>query len=459
MGRKPTTRLELSGYRFLVRRMEHALVRGDIRMLDDPLRGQSLSLIAGAGVAAIIVAVCAVLAFLRPLGALDAAPIVMDRDSGALYVRIGDTWHPVSNLASARLIVGSPDVPRAVHAGAITAAKRGPQVGIAGAPATIGEPLSSDEISWAICDSASTTTLIVGRTNPQNATAGPDSDGNVLVTDGSATYLIYDGWRARVDLRDATVVRVLGLEGVVPRPVSPALLQSVPEAPPIAVPRVAAAGSPGLAGFTVGTVVRLERAHATEYYVVLAGAVQRIGEVAADLIRFTVAQPAGDIRTVAADTIAVAHTAETLPVGTFPRRTGVVDGRVLCAGWAPHGGSGRTNTSITVGDSLPVDGSAAVVELVQADGDGPAVDAFAMPAGRSAYVRSAGVTGDGGVGGSLFMLTDFGVLFGVRDADTAAHLGLSGQPRPAPWPMLARLPRGPELSKAAASVLRDGTPA
>ena len=46
-AQQPTTRLHVSGYRFLVRRMEHALVRGDTRMLDDPQRAQSLSFAAG----------------------------------------------------------------------------------------------------------------------------------------------------------------------------------------------------------------------------------------------------------------------------------------------------------------------------------------------------------------------------------------------------------------------------
>ena len=34
--------------------MEHALVRGDVRMLDDPLRAQSLSFIAGVILAVLI---------------------------------------------------------------------------------------------------------------------------------------------------------------------------------------------------------------------------------------------------------------------------------------------------------------------------------------------------------------------------------------------------------------------
>ena len=104
-----TTRLQVSGYRFLLRRMEHALVRGDVRMLDDPLRAQSLSLIAGCVLAVIAIAGCAILAFVRPQGTLGSAPIVVTSESGALYVRIGDTMHPVLNLASARLIAGNPD--------------------------------------------------------------------------------------------------------------------------------------------------------------------------------------------------------------------------------------------------------------------------------------------------------------------------------------------------------------
>src|SRR5690349_25176307 len=100
MTRQSPMRLQVSGQRFLRRRMEHALVRGDVRMLDDPLRAQSLSLIAGVVLAVIGVAACAVLAFIRPSGTLGSAPIVMVRETGALYVRVGDTVHPVLDRKS-----------------------------------------------------------------------------------------------------------------------------------------------------------------------------------------------------------------------------------------------------------------------------------------------------------------------------------------------------------------------
>ena len=129
MARQPTTRLQVSGYRFLVRRMEHALLRGDVGMLHDPMRAQSLSLIAGCVLAIVVVAACAILAFLRPNAGLGDAAIVMSRDSGALYVRIDDTLHPVLNLASARLATGSVARPEVVSPADIDKAKRGPLLG------------------------------------------------------------------------------------------------------------------------------------------------------------------------------------------------------------------------------------------------------------------------------------------------------------------------------------------
>ena len=102
-----------------MRRTEHALVRGDARMLDDPLAAQSISLVIGAVLAVVAVAVVTVLAVLRPAGDPGDAPILLVRDSGAMYVRIDDRVHPVFNLASARLITGSPAEPRIVSQQAI----------------------------------------------------------------------------------------------------------------------------------------------------------------------------------------------------------------------------------------------------------------------------------------------------------------------------------------------------
>lgn len=448
-----TTRLQVSGYRFQMRRTEHALVRADVGMNDDPLRTQSISLLAGCVLTAIVLAGCGVLALLRPQGTPGDAPLVRERDSGALYVRIGDNWHPVPNLASARLIIGSAAEPVTIGVGAIRGLRRGPMAGISGAPEALGAPLAATETTWTVCDTAVSTAVIVG-----GATGSAlGADAGMLVSARSegpaATYLLYEGRRAAVDLRNTAVVRALRLDGLTPRPVSRVLLDSIPESPPITAPRVPHAGAPGaLPGHSVGAVVVLPRPGADEHYVVLADGVQRIGEVSADLIRFTVAQPAGDVPAVTADALAAARIIATLPTADVPERLALADPAMVCVRWAADG-----RTVLVDGGSAV--GSAGIVELAQADGAGPNVDAVGMPAGRSAYLRPVGVTGAGGSAEPRLLMTDAGVVFGVPDDETAGYLGIAEPPTPAPWPMLARLPRGPELDRGRASALWDATPA
>lgn len=441
MAGQATNRLQVSGYRFLMRRMAHALVRGDVRMIDDPLRAQSLSLAGGCVLAAIAVTVCAVLAFLQPKGHLGDATIVMARESGALYVRVGDNLHPTLNLASAWLIAGVADRPALVSTSALNRAKRGPLLGIPGAPDAIAAPLRADESGWTVCEDATErTTMLVGRPPSQL-----DSDRNVLVTprgeSAATTYLLYGGRRARVDLRNQVAVRALNLEGVAARPVSRALLDVLPEAPEITAPAISRDGAVSvIPGFAVGSVLRLTRAGAVEYYVALINGVQRVGAVAADLIRFTYSDRQ-DIATVAPGLIGGAPISHELSVDTFPDRAGAAEKPVLCTQ------PGR----VLVGDPRPDADHG--VQLVQADEAGPRVDSFAMPPGRSAFVRAASGSGDTATG-ALFYIDDSGVLFGIRDADAAKRLGLTN-PVPAPWALLTQLPRGPELSVESASVRRD----
>ncbi|OCB11782.1 type VII secretion protein EccB [Mycolicibacterium porcinum] len=460
MARRPATRLQLSGHRFLLRRMAHALVRGDARMLDDPLRAQAVAYGAGCVLAAVAVAVCAVLAFVRPGSVPGDAPILMARDTGALYVRIDDTVHPVPNLASARLIVGTPAHPVVVDDAVIAKLRRGPLVGIPGAPAQIGRPLAVDELGWELCDVAepAETVLVAGRA--ERETSALRAGQGLLVSAravGAPTYVLADGWRAQVDLRDIGVVRALHLEGVPVQPVSQSLLDSVPEAPALrapVIPGLGAAGPAMLGGLAVGTVVRVERAGAAEFYVVLTDGLQRIGRVAADVIRFSVTQSAGEPPVVPADVAADVPVADSLAVARFPERVLPRGRAVVCARWDPKRTGTDTNTAVAVSDSL----SSAAVQLAQADGAGPNIDRVYIPEGRSALVQAGSLVRDASVGGPLYLLTDLGVLFGIRDAETAEHLGLGEGVVPAPWPMLARLPRGPELNRDAASVVRDVVP-
>ncbi len=401
-------------------------------------------------------------ALLRPQVALDRAQIVMGRESGALYVRVGDRWHPVLNLASARLIAGTDAYPQPVPESELGRTKRGPLLGIPGAPQLLGRPLTGDEAAWTICDThgkpgLAATAIVIGRTDESSVRRlAPDRAILVAAGAGSPAYLLYNGRRAVVDLGDAAVVRALRLEGRVPHIVSRALLNAVPEAPAITAPRIRGAGgaASGLPGFTVGSVLRITRGDGDEYYVVLSAGVQRIGAVAADLLRFSDSQGTASVIPVAPDVIRATPVANTLPISTFPDRAPTVpagkadDGdTTYCATWAPGRSAGM---AFMAGTGLPLPPGQLPVTLAQADGRDPVLDAVYLPPGRSAYVRANGPLG------TRYLVTDTGVRFAIHDDEAAHDLGLPGEALPAPWPMLAALPSGPELSRANASVARDG---
>lgn len=448
------TRLQASGYRFLLRRVECALLDGQLRSAAGTRRAHLASLAFGCALAIAAVAGCAILGLLRP--GLGDARMVVGRTSGALYVRVGDTWHPVLNLTSARLIARTDADPSPVRESELAHTKRGALLGIPGAPQFLPPPLPAGESVWTVCDDGAATTVLVGPVaQPRLA---PDRAVLVAPPSGSPAYLLYRGRRAAVDLADTAVLHALRLQGQTPHPVSQTLLNAVPEAPPISVPRVPGAGRPAgawLPGFSVGTVLRITRAAGDEYYVVLAAGVQRIGQVAADLLRFRDSQGDANVVRVAPDVIGAAPVAASLLVPGLPDQapSALVADPTVCVTWTPV--RPTADTGFVTGPGLPVPAGRQPVALAQADGRGPAVDAVYLPPGSSAYVAAQGLSGDGARAATRYLVTDTGVRFAVHDDDAAHDLGLPATASAAPWPVLAALPNGPELSRANASVSRD----
>lgn len=437
----PSQRLALSGRRFLTLRMERAVTYGNVHADADSPRAQSVSMIAGGLLTVLLLLAGALLAVWRPSSELDDAAVVMVRDSGAVYVRVHDVLHPVLNLTSARLIAATGEAPRQISESALLDTEHGALLGIPGAPTAVGAPLAESESTWTVCD-GDTTTVSAG-VLPDGA---PGAGRAVLVAAPSGTtYLLYDGRRARVDLHDPAVVRVLGAENLRPAPVSRALLGLVPEVPAITAPQIPGFGAPGpaaLSGFLVGDVVQVQQATGTEFLVVLAGGVQRVGQTAADLIAHQ--GPGMAVTAVAPAAVNGLPRLGILAVQTFPDSLASVHGAgggAVCAVWS----AGVTEIRLGAQQKLP--------GLAQADGAGPLTDAVSLPAGRSAYVRADGATAATG-----WLVTGQGVRFRVADEESAHILGLA-EPVPAPRAALEALPRGPDLSRSAALTAYDVIPA
>lgn len=470
MAATPTTKWQVGGYRFLVRRMEHALVRRDVRMLHDPMRSQSRALAVGLVVACLGLAGCAALALLRPQDKIGDAVIVVGKDSGAMFVRVEDTFHPVLNLASARLIVGRPDDPVMVKESELDGRTRGALVGIPGAPSSLPHDPDGTSVPWTVCDTLASVGSVAGTSvlagDPRyddDITPLGDTDAFLWRTD-DGTFLVYNGVRARVDLADRAVVRALGLESAEPSDVSAALANTIPVVPDITPPLVPLAGELppyDIGGKTIGSVVKVSGVD-VRYYVVLRDGIQSVSEATAQLITFADSQGSPEIESLNPDDLQPAQTVRGLEVDTFPATAPtVVDGGakpVSCLSWIPQAAPDGGPTAQLVassGRALPVDDSARPVRLAQADGGGPAADEVYVAQGAGGFVTTTGIAPTSVRTDASFFVADTGVRFGVADADAATALGF-GIPSSAPWQIVELLGRGPTLSREAALTAHDG---
>lgn len=147
----PTSRAQVSGHRFLLRRLEHGLVLGDIRMIHDPLSRRRRALVFGLVACVLMGLGSALFAFMAPKPNPGDAALVKT-ESGALYVRVADVYHAVSDLSSARLILNEPAEPEKISSDAFGLEQRGGPIGISGAPNVIAQHPSPDR-PWAVCHS------------------------------------------------------------------------------------------------------------------------------------------------------------------------------------------------------------------------------------------------------------------------------------------------------------------
>jgi type VII secretion protein EccB len=487
MPAQVTTRAQVNGYRFLVRRLEHALIRGDSRMIHDPMRGQTRALVVGVVAAVLITGASGLLAFFKPAPNFGGATIILSRSNGELFVRIGDRLHPALNLASARLIAGKSDPPKDVDDKFLNTVPLGPEVGIVGAPGSIHSGDDMSMSSWTVCDSTQlpSITAPAGAATMETTVLANDpvlGDGiqaaspqqMILVVAEDKTFLIYNGVRAEINPSDPILFHALRLGDGEIRPVSAGLLNSFPEVEPIVPITIEGAGeqAPYLpATFPVGSILDAVDSRGRQLYVALREGLQPISPTTADIIRYgdpqalTASEPA----TISPALMNVMPIVHSLPVDHYPTATprfvGSDSDPVLCMSWQRASSAADATSRLLIGRHLPLPEGAQPVQLATADGSGPALDSVYLKPGTGEYVQATGDEPGSRARGQLFYVSDLGLRFHVQDAPTAAALGLVGSvatggngesPLSAPWPVLSLLPSGPELSQQAALIAHDG---
>ncbi|SDP11939.1 type VII secretion protein EccB [Actinopolyspora xinjiangensis] len=501
MASTPTTKSQVQAYRFVIRRMESALARKDAVMLHDPLGSHKRATIAGA-----IIACIGMIGFLvwGLFGGQGTVPkpgsVVIAKGSGSVYVVTSDDEAdkrliPMLNMASAKLLVmakgnnqGQAIEPTKVDQAALAELPRGPRTGLPNAPDFLPEPDQAATPAWAICDvaelnkaldtedmlnAAEVRTTVLGGVTGHGAELGRDEALYVVDASSEEPYLIYRAQRgndtgarvvrASLTGEDTAVAEMFGLDDAVPRRISTNMLNAIPEVDSLEVPELEETTPRYESGsYQVGDVLaRSVPGEPAQLFVLRPSGKQRITRGAAAVLHASrysskeIPNATGMLTDIgsadAADELDVDH----FPVGV-PQPLSFEDANRSCLSWSES--SGEQRVTVTVGSGSPA--PKAPVKLAQFDGTGPRVDYFYMPPGKAAVVR--GTTGpDTAEGGPIYLVSNRGVTYGIKDVATAKGLGIvngAGDIGAAPASVLGTLPSGDFLDPAQASFVYDSIP-
>ncbi|WP_290054823.1 type VII secretion protein EccB [Amycolatopsis solani] len=380
MPSTPTTKSQVQAYKFVLRRMQSALVRRDAVMLHDPMRTHTRATIVGVVLGALGMIVFVVWGLLSPAPSVpEAGNIVIGEQSGTVYVVTGNPKKliPTFNLASARLLLlaqskqssagsgGAPAAP-AAPAAASPASVKNPTVvsdaqlesiprdkltGIPDGPQLI--PSDSQRISpnWAVCDqvqldpslpnpdTGKTNTYVFGGIAPSGlGTELGENEALLAKADNGKTYLVYrlpssrnrpnaNTVRAEIDSDNANNAVQTALQlPPTGRKITPGLLNAIPEVARLTPPRIPSGPAPAdFDGLTAGDVFSTQPTGAQpDYWAITTSGIQKVSNAVADIIRVAKNGSAGRIQILGLDKLAGVHVLQPtdkdyIAVDDFPR--------------------------------------------------------------------------------------------------------------------------------------------
>ncbi len=466
-GFRLTTKVQVSGWRFLLRRVEHAIVRRDTRMFDDPLQFYSRSVAIGVVIAVLICLGAALLAYFKPLGKRGGDSLLVDRTTNQLYVVMPGTGQlrPVYNLTSARLVLGNPGNPNAVKSDELNRLPKGQPIGIPGAP--YATPVASvAESMWTLCDTvtkpesvapAIESSVIVLPLVSDESVGPMRPDQGLLVSYDDKDWLVTENGRHAIDLTDRAVTSAVGIPVTAKAtPISEGLFNAIPNAGPWRMAEVPGGGAPNTLGLpanlVIGTVFQTVTESGNQKYVVLPDGIAKVNDTTAAALRAT--NSYGLIAPPSVESSDAAKVAEQVYPSPLPDEPLDIilreEAPALCWSWQREPGDQSPKTAVISGRHLPIAAGALNTGINQIGGDSTVF----ISGGQFIRLQSP----DPRYGESLYYIDPQGVRYGLPDEETARVLGLN-LPKTAPWQVISLLVDGPVLSKQAALLEHDTLPA
>jgi type VII secretion protein EccB len=460
MGLRLTTKVQVSGWRFLLRRLEHAIVRRDTRMFDDPLQFYGRSVAAGIVVAALITVGAGALALFKPQGKLGGGDLFADGTSYQVYLNLSGKLHPVFNLTSARLVLGRPADPSVVKSAELQTLPKGQPIGIPGAP--YSTPVSGSSSNWALCD----TVIKPDRTNPTvqpsilslplvfDSSVNPlDSNEALLAFYQSQEFLITPQGRHAIDRSNRALTAAVGMSpDATPIPISEGVYNALPDAGAWQLPPIPNTGEPNTLGLppelVIGSVFSTQLTTGQQFYVVLPDGVATVNTTTAAALRAT--QSFGLLSPPSLEPSVVVPLPDRVYTSPLPdapiKLVNRQDEPILCWTWRRTTGEQGPKTAVITGPRLPIAASALTAGISQIEGTATVY----IDGGKYIQVASP----DPRFGEALYYIDPQGVRYGLPDEKTAGSLGLSA-PQLAPWEVVRLLVEGPVLSQEAALLEHD----
>ncbi|MFD0490276.1 type VII secretion protein EccB [Saccharopolyspora spinosporotrichia] len=452
---------QVQAHSFMTARLVSALVRAEPDAADRPLRRTPFGMAIGLMLAVLIVAGFAVASMFWPGGAtkwMQPGTLIVEKETGTRYVLAGGVLHPVSNLASARLLLGANMQVASTPQSSLSEVPRGTPVGIIGAPDSLPDPSRPANGTWLLCADSTTDasgarqpTLSLGVGEAFQTQPVPD-DRAVLVRVADGTE--YLAWRdKRMKLVGPWVGRALGYDDGAAVRVRDAWVNALPAGPDLGAPPVSNQGQPGpvLDGepTKVGQVFRVDGIGVQERYFVLTGEgllpVTKTGAALALGNPATASAYGGakvEARTLSSAALASAMVlpAPEAMAAWPPVPPALVTGQRPCVQTVTNG----TSASHRLVSAHSV-GNAAVVGGPGITGTELTADRIAVQAGGGMLVRTLPAPGVAGAG--LYLVAEPGAKFPVAGQQTATALGLPADKAVGvPANLLDLLPTGPVLS-------------
>jgi type VII secretion protein EccB len=464
-----TRRDQVQAYRFVTRRIVSAMLSGEPEAVERPMRRLGLSVFASAMVAALLVAAAGIWGLVTNQGREfgDDDLLVIEADTFTRYVYIDGLLHPVTNLASIRLILNdpAPDPRRNVSPRTLRDVPRGPTLGIPDAPDVLPRADDLVGLPWRLCSVPPTaesprpqTTLVMGDEVADGDSLGDEA---LYVADSGTRYLLLDNRLLRI-MHDVAPV-ALGLSAASPAEIGTPLVNAIMTGPDLDVVRPPGFGEDtafeindriaqvGFIYFTAG-----------QHYVMTHDGLRPVGEMTVALRTSIGAAQVRDI--TGGEVSRYLYTNEPLEPEGFPLEvpevhTAAGQSPTICAVYR-GGDSGHAMTEVEVYPSPP-GGLTPSMQLRQTDRDVvAAADRLRLRAGQGALVRAAGPTGEAASEATVYLITDEGMKFPISTPAAQAALGYGGvDPVPVPADLLDLIPTGSTLDIDAARQVAGSVPA